>query len=69
MNKEHHLATIEEKHRNVQIDEEDINEIHAELDKITNAALYISECCDIIMSTYKADALQMIDSSVKFYFA
>jgi hypothetical protein len=69
VNREHQLATIEEKHRNVQIDEEDLAEIQGELDKITGAALYISECSDIIMSTYKADAFQMIDSSVKFYFA
>ena len=69
VNREHQLATIEEQHRNNQVDEEDLAEINAELDKITGAALYISECSDIIMSTYKADAFQMIDSSVKFYFA
>lgn len=68
VNKEHHLATIQEKHRNVDIDEEDLAEIQAELGKITNAALYICECSDIIMSTYKTEAQSMIESSVKGYF-
>lgn len=69
VNKEHQLATIEERNRNHQIDKEDEAEIQEELYKITGAATYINECADIIMSTYKADAAQMIDQSVKSYFA
>ena len=67
-NKEHQLAVIEEKHRNVQIDEEDEGEIKQELYKITGAATYINECCDIIMQTYKGDSADMIDNAVRFYF-
>ena len=67
-NKEHQLAVIEEKHRNVQIDEEDEGEIKQELYKITGAATYINECCDIIMQTYKGDAADMIDNAVRAYF-
>lgn len=50
--KEHQLATIEEKAKNDQIDQEDEDEIKEEIYKITGAATYINECADIIMTTY-----------------
>lgn len=69
VNKEHQLATIEERNRNHQIDEEDEAEIKEELYKITSVATYINECATIIMSTYKGEATATIDANVKFYYA
>jgi len=69
VNKEHQLATIEERNRAGEIDAADETEIKEELYKLSGAATYINECADIIMSTYKAEASQVIDESVKFYFA
>ena len=40
-------------HQNNQIDEEDLEEVQVEIRKITGAATYISECCDVLMSIYK----------------
>jgi len=69
VNKEHQLAIIEERNRLGEIDAADEDEIKEELYKISGAATYINECADIIMSTYKADATQIINDSVKFYMA
>jgi hypothetical protein len=67
--KEHQLATIEEKAKNDQIDQEDEDEIKEEIYKITGAATYINECADIIMNTYGQEAANVIDQSVKLYFS
>jgi hypothetical protein len=69
VNKEHQLATMEERARNGEIDAADEDEIKEELYKISGAATYINECADIIMVTYKTDSTQTINDSVKFYFA
>ena len=68
VNKEHQLATIEEKNKNDQIDEEDEAEIKEELYKITGAATYINECANIIMTTYKQAVSGLIEESCKPYF-
>jgi len=52
-----------------EIDEEDEDEIKQELYKITGAATYINECADMIMTTYKSEATNMIDQNTKWYFA
>ena len=69
VNKEHQLATIEERNRLGEIDAADEDEIKEELYKISGAATYINECADIIMSTYKTTSTQMINDNVKFYMA
>lgn len=67
--KEEQLANVAQRSTNLEIDEEDEAEVKEELYKITGSATYINECADIIMSTYKTDAVTLIDESVKFYFA
>ena len=62
------MATIEEKSKNDQIDEEDEEQIKEEIYKITGAATYINECSDIIMSTYMQEAKTIMDKHIKFYF-
>lgn len=69
VNKEHQLATIEERNRLGEIDAADEDEIKLELYKISGAATYINECADIIMSTYKEASTQTINDSVKWYMA
>lgn len=49
------MDIIAEKHQSAQIDEQDIESVQAELDKITGTAIYINECCSIMMNTYGAD--------------
>ena len=56
-------------HQNNQIDEEDLEEVQVEIRKITGAATYISECCDVLMSIYKQEATGLMDNFVKFYYA
>lgn len=46
-----------------------MEDIHNEIYKITGAATYINESCNILMETYKAEVHDLIDSSVKGYFA
>lgn len=67
--KEHQLATIGERSKAGEIDAADEGEIKEELYKLSGAATYINECADIIMSTYKTEATQVINDSVRFYFA
>lgn len=62
------MAIIAEKHSSAQIDEEDLEAVQVELDKITAAAIYINECCSILMNSYGADCAQILGNNVKFYF-
>jgi hypothetical protein len=68
IHKEHLLATMEEKNKNEQIDEEDEAQIKEEIYKVAGAATYINECSDIIMTTYGRAASDMIDLNVRPYF-
>lgn len=63
------MAIITEKHQSAQIDEEDLEAVQVELDKITGTAIYINECCSILMNTYGADCAQILSQNVKPYFA
>lgn len=63
------MQEVEEMHQNVQIDEEDIQEVQLELQKMTGAATYISECCDVLMGLYHEDVTALMDDCVKFYYA
>ena len=49
------MDIIAEKHQSAQIDEQDIESVQVELDKITGTAIYINECCSIMMNTYGGD--------------
>jgi hypothetical protein len=69
LQKAEQMAIITEKHKSAQIDEEDLEAVQVELDKITNTAIYINECCSILMNTYGADCKEVLSSNVKFYFA
>lgn len=40
-----------------------------EIIKITGAATYISECCDVLMAIYKEEATALMDNFIKFYYA
>jgi hypothetical protein len=63
------MAIITEKHQSAQIDEEDLEAVQVELDKITGTSIYINECCSIMMNIYGADCAQVLSHNVKFYFA
>ena len=63
------MQEAEEMHQNVQIDEEDVQEVQLELQKMTGAATYIGECCDVLMGIYQGEVTQLMDDNVKFYFA
>ena len=62
------METIAEKHKSAQIDEEDLQAVQSELDKITGTAIYINECCSIMMNTYGTSCASILANSVKFYF-
>jgi hypothetical protein len=63
------MSILGEKHASNQIDEEDLDKVYAELDKLTGVSIYINECCDIMMTTYGKDVGPLLDQNVKFYFA
>jgi hypothetical protein len=63
------MAIITEKHQSAHIDEEDLDAVQDELDKITNTAIYINECCSILMNTYGAECASLLSANVKPYFA
>ena len=67
--KQSKMQDIDEMHQNVQIDDQDLQDVQAELSKITGAATYIGECADILMNVYKQDVTALMDDCVKFYFA
>ena len=69
LQKAEQMALIEEKHKSNQIDEQDLDQVHQDLDKLTGVAVYINECCDILMTVYGKDAAPILDQNVKFYFA
>jgi hypothetical protein len=62
------MEIIAEKHKSAQIDEEDLQAVQNELDKITGTAIYINECCSIMMNTYGASCASILANNVKFYF-
>lgn len=46
-----------------------MEDVHTEIYKITGAATYIGECCNIIMVTHNTEVFSIFDTSVKGYFA
>jgi hypothetical protein len=46
-----------------------MEDVHTEIYKITGAATYIGECCNILMVTHKTEVFSIFDTSVKGYFA
>lgn len=46
-----------------------MDRVQEEMAKITGAAIYINECCSLVMEVYGVDAVQLLDANVKFYFA
>jgi hypothetical protein len=59
--REKYSEMAEEQARNVEIDEEDLQDVQEQLDKITGAAIYINECCGILMEVYGADVAGLLD--------
>lgn len=59
----------QEMNNNLQIDEEDVQEVRDEVQKMAGAATYIGECCDALMGIYHEEVTALMDDSAKFYFA
>lgn len=69
VNKEHQLATIEEKSKSGQIDEEDEAQIKEELYKITAAATYINEAACVIFNVYGQSVENLTRANLVPYFS
>ena len=63
------MTLIAERSKDAQIDEEDLEQVQEDLDKITGAAIYINECCSIMMNVYGQDCAAILSGRVKSYFA
>ena len=63
------LEEIGLKHKQNEIDEEDLDKIYEDLNKLTGVSIYVNECCGILMEVYGKDIVPLIQENVKFYFA
>jgi len=62
------LEEIGLKHKQNEIDEEDLDLIYEDLNKLTGVSIYINECCNIMMDVYGKQVTPIINENVKFYF-
>lgn len=54
------LEEIGLKHKQNEIDEEDLDQIHEDLNKLTGVSVYINECCGILMEIYGKQVAPLI---------